>query len=707
MSTGQLPAHLREQLSVQLPGQPSAPAAPSMSIAELFTAASNLQAAGNNSGAIDLYRTWLAQNIGNAFAYAVYFNFGVALTASRDLPGAASAFENAIKLNPDFYPPYINLGRAVEDQGQIGQAALKWMSLIDRLAVVNGDTVSHKLMALQQIARVLESVNSDEMAEDALRQSLDINPTQVESLQHWISLRQRQCKWPVLAESERVNRKTLLGGISSLSLANLADDPMFQLAKAWHYGKTSIGMHKPVVRHDAASRHEPLKLRIGYISSDLREHAVGFAMTDVLELHDRKNFEIFAYYCGISRTDSTQQRIMKAVDHWCDINGMDDDAAAAKIAADGIDILIDLNGYTKDARTKTFARRPAPIIVNWFGFPGTMGTPYHNYIIADPVIIPPQDEIYYSEKVVRLPCYQPNDRKRVVSPNKPSRADAGLPEGAMVYCCLNGMQKLTPITFARWMQILSRVPNSVLWLLTGTKETNERIWAAATQHGIARERIIFAEKKPNPDHLARYALADLFLDNLPYGAHTTAADSLWMNVPILTLPGRSFAARVCASVLRAVGIEEMICTSASEYIERAVELGLDRGKLSAIKQKLAAGRDNSLLFDTPQLVKKLEDLYRGMWSDLIRGALPQPDLRNLDIYHEVGLTLDLENIETVSDADYVELYRQKLSDWHAAYPIGADSRFWQQTPENVLAFAGNRAAPAVADEKPKKAARKG
>jgi predicted O-linked N-acetylglucosamine transferase (SPINDLY family) len=542
------------------------------------------------------------------------------------------------------------------------------------------------------------------MAEDALRQYLDINPTQVESLQHWISLRQRQCKWPVLAENERVNRKTLLTGISSLSLANLADDPMFQLAKAWHYGKNSVGMHKPVLRSVDASRREPLKLRIGYVSSDLREHAVGFAMTDVLELHDRKNFEIFAYYCGIKRTDPTQQRIMQAVDHWCDITGMDDDAAAAKIAADGVDILIDLNGYTKDARTKMFARRPAPVIVNWFGFPGTMGTPYHNYIIADPVIIPPSDEIYYSEKVVRLPCYQPNDRKRIVSERKPTRAEAGLPEGAMVYCCLNGMQKLTPITFKRWMKILARVPNSVLWLLTGTKETNERIWTAATQHGIARERIVFADKRPNPDHLARYALADLFLDNLPYGAHTTAADSLWMNVPILTLPGRSFAARVCASVLRAAGIEEMICKSSEEYVERAIELGLDRGKLSAIKRKLAAGRDTSLLFDTPQLVRKLEDLYRGMWSDLIRGSLPQPDLRNLDIYHEVGLTLDLENIETVSDADYVALYRQKFAEWHAAYPIGADSRLWQDMPENVLSFAEHRSAPA--GEKPKKATRK-
>jgi hypothetical protein len=247
------------------------------------------------------------------------------------------------------------------------------------------------------------------------------------------------------------------------------------------------------------------------------------------------------------------------------------------------------------------------------------------------------------------------------------------------------------------MQILSRVPGSVLWLLTGTKETNERIFAAAAQHGIARERIVFANKRPNPDHLARYALADLFLDNLPYGAHTTAADSLWMNVPILTLPGRSFAARVCASVLSAAGIPEMICRTPEEYVERAVELGLDRNKLSAIKAKLGAARDASLLFDTPQLVRELENLYRGMWSDLIRDALPQPDLRNLDIYHDIGLTLDLENIEAVNDADYAALYRQKLADWHAAYPIAADGRLWREMAQNVLSLAERRATPPAGD----------
>jgi predicted O-linked N-acetylglucosamine transferase (SPINDLY family) len=479
---------------------------------------------------------------------------------------------------------------------------------------------------------------------------------------------------------------------------------MFQLAKAYDHAKSSIGMPKAAHRPQAmAARRDPRRLRIGYISSDLRTHAVGFAMTDVMEQHDHENFEIFAYYCGIGRTDATQQRIMKAVDHWIDIKGLNDEQAAAKIASDGIDIIVDLNGYTMDARTEVFARRPAPIAVNWFGFPSTMGTPYHHYLIADPCIIPADHEIYYSEKIVRLPCYQPNDRKRVVATQRPSRAEAGLPENAFVYCSLNGMQKITPRLFARWMSILSRVPGSVLWLLTGTNEANERLRKSAGEQGIAPERIVFAEKKTNPEHLARYPLADLFLDSMPYGAHTTAADSLWMSVPILTLPGRSFASRVCSSLVRAAGVGELVCPTPEAYVERAVELGHSREKVAALKAKLAAGRDSCLLFDTPSLTRNLEDLYRQMWADYKRGALPVPNLRNLDIYHEIGLGLDLENIETLSNEAYRARYEEKLADWHSVYPVVPDDRLWHAIKRTSPRRSANAQSNKVVRLKPDKA----
>ena len=607
--------------------------------------------------------------------FAVYFNYGVALGAVQDRSGAINALRECTRLKPDFQPAHINLGRALEDAGQTGQAVSQWLTLCNNLALVNGESVTHKSTALQQMARVLETANSDAAAEDALKQSLDINVHQPEAIQHWISLRQRQCKWPVIVEWERVSRKDLNAGISSLSLACHADDPMYQLAQAHDYAFNVVGM--PARATPAQSNRNADKLRIGYVSSDLRGHAVGFAMTDVMETHDRENFEIFAYYCGIDRPDATQQRIKSAVDRWVDLTGLDDEHAAARIAADGVDIIIDLNGYTRDARTKVFARRPAPIAVNWFGFPGTMGTPYHHYIIADETIIPEADEIYYSEKVLRLPCYQPNDRNRPVAAHRPTRAEAGLPEDAFVFCSFNGMQKIKPRGFLRWMTILNRVPGSVMWMLGGGADACDRLRKVAAEAGVSPERLIFAENKPNPEHLARYPLADLFLDSLPYGAHTTAADALWRGVPIVTMPGRSFASRVCASLVRAAGVPELVCATPEAFIEEAVAYGTNPEKLAAVKAKLAMSLPTCALFDTPRLVGHLENLYRQMWNDFKRGALPIPDLRNLDVYHRIGTELDLENIEVLGDEAYVALYKEKLAERNAFYPIPPDERLWR------------------------------
>jgi predicted O-linked N-acetylglucosamine transferase (SPINDLY family) len=662
-----------------------------MPVVELFGQAVALKANNQAQLAVELYKVWIAHNSDHELLHAAFFNYGVAMADVGDYNGAINAYRDAIRVKPDFEPPHINLGRALEDLGQIAPAVSEWQKLIAKLSGVNGDSVYHKLSAYHQLARVLEGNSIDATAEEALRQSLDIDRHQSQAMQHWISLRQRQCKWPVLQESDRVKRKDMLSSISTLSLATLADDPMFQLAMNYDYARTTIGIPKIARTNHATPRRDPLRLRIGYVSSDLRAHAVGFAMTDVMERHDHKNFEILAYYCGIKHVDSTQQRIQSAVDRWTDINGMSDDDAAAKIAADGVDILIDLNGNTKDARTKVFARRPAPIIVNWFGYPSTMGTPYHNYLIADEYLVPQQDEIYYSEKVLRLPCYQPNDRKRVISPSRPTRAQAGLPDNAFVFCSLNGMQKLNAETFDRWMTILGRTPQSVLWLLSGIAETNDRLRNLAMQRGINPQRIVFAEKKPNPDHLARYPLADLFLDNFPYGAHTTAADSMWMGVPILTFSGRSFASRVCGSVVRAAGIGEMVCDTPEQYVERAIEFGNDRSKLEPIKAKLIAGRDTCLLFDTPKLVAHLEDLYRQMWTDLIRGATPVPNLKNLDIYRDIGIELDMENMNNLSNEAYQALYQEKLAAWNAVYPIEPDLRLWRDHGPRVEKLSSKRA----------------
>ncbi len=539
-----------------------------LSITDLFSRAEALEAQRNAAGAAALYRNWIAKNPEHQLLHAAYFNYGVVLNKSGDRYGAMNVLRECLRLKRDFLPAHINLGRLLEDDGQAGAAVSQWLAMIEQTSLINGDTIKHKLLALQQIGRVLEGFQQDASAEDALRQALDINAAQPEVIQHWISLRQRQCKWPVIAGWDNAAPATLAAGISPLSLAALSDDPMFQLARAYKYSKELVGRPKaPLcprnrVKERARSAN---KLRIGYVSSDLREHAVGFAMTDVMETHDRQSFEISAYYCGIDRVDATQIRTKKSVDRWVDINHLTDEEAAATVHRDGIDILVDLNGYTKDARSRLFAYRPAPIVVNWFGFPGTMGSASHDYIIADPFVIPAEDEIFYSEKVVRLPCYQPNDRKRVVAAECPTRDDVGLPKDAFVYCCFNGSQKITPGMLQNWIAILQQVPGSVLWLLSANRETDDRLRQLVAKSGIAPDRLIFAEKKPNPQHLARYVLADLFLDTFPYGAHTTASDAMWMGTPVLTYPGNSFASRVCASLVHAAGIGDFVCDGRREF----------------------------------------------------------------------------------------------------------------------------------------------
>lgn len=648
-----------------------------LGVMELIRAAETLKQTGELAAVGALYGSWIQHNQDNPLLYAVLFNYSVVLSDAGDLPRARDCLEQAIALAPDFMPARINLGRVHERLGAIGTAVGAWQGVVEKLAAIDGAAVGYKVTALNQMARTLEATGRDELAEPMLRQSLELDPRQREVAQHWIALRQRGCLWPVIQPSERVSRRTLMTGLSPLSAAAFSDDPLFQLALAAHYNVTDVGTPddaldawpKAVGRPDGP-------LRIGYLSSDLREHAVGHLMAEVFGLHDRGTVEVFAYYCGIPAADPLHLAYKAAADRWTDVSAMDDRTAARRIADDGVQILVDVNGYTREGRTKLVALRPAPVIVNWLGYPGTLASPTHHYIVADDVIIPEDHEIYYTEAVRRLPCYQPNNRQRAVAATGQTRAEAGLPESGTVFCCFNGSHKLTRFTFERWLAILERVPGSVLWLLSAGEETNRRLEAHAAARGIDRTRIVFAPKLANPDHLARYPLADLFLDNTPYGAHTTASDALFMGVPVLAFAGRCFASRVSASLVTAAGLPDLVTDSADAYVERAVALGRDPAALAALKARLAAARETCVLFDMPKLVRSLEALYRDMWADLRAGRLPKPDLANLDAYLEVGLEPDAEAIEVQTLADYRGWWRERLARRHRVRPIGPDRRIW-------------------------------
>jgi len=649
------------------------------SLAELIDAATTLNAAGRTDLARQLYKLWIRLNPTEPHRHVAQFNCAVLESDAGDLKTASELLHDAIAANPDFLPAYINLGGVQERSGAPDQGIETWKALLGRVAPVTGASIEMKVTALKQIGRVFSDHHNPAMAEVALRESLELVPAQRDVIEQYVAMRMGQCEWPVMAGSERVDRKTLMMGISPLSASAYADDPVLHLGTSVRFVEQSTPDPEvnPNDRRDAEIDLSSRRLRLGYVSSDLRDHAIGYLMAELFELHDREKVEVFAYYCGKPDEGALNARIKGAVEHWVDIREMNDDIAAARVAADGIDILVDVNGHTRDGRAGLFARRPAPILVNWLGYPGTMGTPFHHYVIADDWIIPPEYEAYYTEKVLRLSCYQPNDRKRLVAPNRPTRAEAGLPEDAFVFCSFNGVQKLTRHTYERWLQILRSVPGSVLWLLDPGAPTVERLAAYAEARGVERSRIVVAPNLANPYHLARYPLADLFLDSFPYGAHTTASDALWMGVPLLTMSGRSFASRVCGSLVRSAGLPELVGDNPQSFVARAVELASAPASVAALKAKLELHRPTCDLFDMNKLVDRLEALYEEMCADYLAGELPAPDLVNLDVYLRAAAEFDHDAYEMLAlSLDYEEAYREKLAARHRARRLQPDERLW-------------------------------
>ncbi len=310
-----------------------------------------------------------------------------------------------------------------------------------------------------------------------------------------------------------------------------------------------------------------------------------------------------------------RKRINASAHKIIDIRGLSDASAAEAIRENEIDILINLNGYFGEERTRVFAQRPAPIQVNYLGFPGTLGAPYIDYIIGDQIVVPPDHRKFYTEKTVYLPhCYQANDCKKVIGSYKITRVDCGLPDNAFVFCCFNNNYKIVPTVFESWMRILDRIDDSVLWLTEDNAAAALNLKQEASARGIGPERLVFAKRLPLADHLARHRLADLFLDTLPYNAHTTGSDALWAGLPVLTLIGETFAGRVGASLLSAIGLPELITSTPQEYETLAIELAKSPEKMATIRHKLANNRLTTPLFDTPQFTRHIEAAYVAMYE---------------------------------------------------------------------------------------------
>jgi predicted O-linked N-acetylglucosamine transferase (SPINDLY family) len=438
------------------------------------------------------------------------------------------------------------------------------------------------------------------------------------------------CNW----QNFKVNVKSLSLQInenkkSSFCLAVLAltDSPSIQRksSEIWINDKYPFNsLLDPILK---SKRRD--KIKIGYYSPDFREHPVAHLLIELLELHDKNQFELFGFYFGPPDSSKMHKRISSAFNQFIDVELKSDKDIALISRELGIDIAVDLTGFTESARTDIFSYRAAPIQVNYLGYPGTTGAEYIDYIIADPIIIPSESQQYYSEKVVYLPnSYQANDRQRSITNKVFTKDELGLPKDSFVFCCFNNNYKITPNTFDGWVRILKAVKGSVLWLLEDNPIAALNLRKEAQFRGLDPNRLVFAKRANPPEHLARHRAADLFIDTLPYNAHTTASDALWAGLPVLTCKGESFASRVAASLLNAIELPELITTTQEQYEATAIELATNPEKLKDIKNKLERNRLTTALFDTPRFTKHIEAAYKQMYERY------QADLQPNNIYIE-------------------------------------------------------------------------
>jgi len=368
-------------------------------------------------------------------------------------------------------------------------------------------------------------------------------------------------------------------------------------------------------------RHD--RIRVAYLSSDFHEHATAHLIAGLFEAHDRERFAVTAMSFGSDTKDAMRERLKQSVERFVDVRGTSDHDIARMLRGSEIDIAIDLKGFTANSRTGILAQRAAPVQVNYLGYPGTMGAPYIDYIVADACVIPPDRDACFTERIVRMPdSYQANDSKRPIAAWAPSRAEAGLPDAGVVFCCFNSSYKINPPIFDIWMRLLNGVRGSVLWLLETNAGAAENLRREAQRRGVAAERLCFAPVLPADRHLARHRLADLFLDTRPVNAHTTASDALWAGLPLLTCADEAFAGRVAASLLHAVGMPELVTENLRDYEAMALQLATTPALLADLRTRLSRNRRTFPLFDTNRYRRHLESAYIGMWERCQRGLPP-------------------------------------------------------------------------------------
>ena len=605
------------------PARGPAVTAPRLSLQDMMDRAQALQQAGQPAQAAALYEAWLADT-DSPLRHVACFNWGTLLSTLGRSDAAEAAYLQGLAHQPGFAPARLNLGHLLERRGNSAGALAHWQAVFEAQPPASMDMQLH---ALNNSARLLETLRRYPESEALMRRSLQLKAAQPDVIQHYVHIRQKQCAWPHDLAVGEVTPNQFLTGTSLLAMMGLSDDPALQLMAAQRFVHEKVPLPPAEPLHKRTAPRSG-KIRIGYLSGDLHMHAVGLLTPELFELHDRSRFEVWGF-CWTPDSphpafQQQRQRILHALDHLVPLGGVDDERAARLIAQAGIDVLVDLQGLTSGARPGILVQRPAPVQVSYLGLPGTSALPGVEWLIADRFVMPPELLPYCTEKPLYLPgCYQVSDRQRQVaalSDPRSHRARYGLPADAFVYCSFNNNHKFTAEMFAAWMRIVHAVPDSVLWLLADNDTARENMLRQADAHGVARERLVFAPRVSPAEYLARFTLADLMLDTFPFNAGTTASDALWMGTPMVTRAGRTYISRMAGSLLTAVGLPDLVAQDLAHYERLAITLGQQPARVASYKRYLAEHGRTSPLFDVPRTVRDIEAHFERLALNA-RGAV--------------------------------------------------------------------------------------
>ena len=538
-----------------------------------------LQDQGKLEEAIEAYNKALAIKPDYAEAHS---NMGVTLKDQGKLEEAIEAYNKALFIKPDYAEAYNNMGNALKDQGKLEEA----IEAYNKALVIKPDYESARVQKLHQKAHICD----------------------------WNSMTADRTLIPELG--------TTIKHVPPFALLSLEDSPERHQIRSKIYSAAKFP--QKLLPGQVKPSQKPKRIRLGYFSSDLKEHPVAYLMAKMLEQHDRDQFEVFGYSLNGNQQSDMRQRLSQSFDSFADVQGMSDRDVALQAWQDGIDIAIDLNGYTQYNRTGIFAYRAAPIQINYLGYPGTLGADFMDYIVADKFLIPEANQKYFNEQPLYLPhTYMPTDDTRELSQKPISRKDVGLPDDAFVFCCFNNNYKISPAEFDIWMRLLSKVEGSVLWLRKSNNVSHLNMKKEAKKRNVDPSRLMFADRVPMDEHLARHRLADLFLDTFAFNAHTTASEALWAGLPVVTKVGDGFAARVAGSLLNAIRLPELVTTTEEDYEELILELATNPAKLAKVKDKLATNRLTQPLFNTELYTKHLENGYQQAYQNYFDGKSPK------------------------------------------------------------------------------------